>query len=226
MFLGGKMEEPGLVHILSHIAHEDIPGASSTTEVFSFRSQLLPFCMNQFRLHFFFNLINWQRSKSIFRVLILSKKAKAPFVPCSPCHVCRRISQWPCSVELGLYCGFLGQLDSQKRSSALITSAFPFLFLSKTNVRICHFCIYVFLGFTISFIGLSFLTPCRALHVWVIPDPSCYWSLHSSRPCTGCSLHMESFSLLSAWQTASVIFLNLSLTVTSLCKTSLCFLTT
>lgn len=147
MFLGGKMEEPGLVHILSHIAHEDIPGASSTTEVFSFRSQLLPFCMNQFRLHFFFNLINWQRSKSIFRVLILSKKAKAPFVPCSPCHVCRRISQWPCSVELGLYCGFLGQLDSQKRSSALITSAFPFLFLSKTNVRICHFCIYVFLGF-------------------------------------------------------------------------------
>ena len=64
---------------------------------------------------------------------------------------------------------------------------------------------------TISFIGLSFLTPCYALHGWVIPDPSCYWSLHSSRPCTGCSLHMESFSLLSAWQMANVIFLKLCL---------------
>lgn len=133
------------------IVHEDIPGASPTTEVFSCRSQLLPFCVNQFGLHFFFfNLINWQRSKSVFRVLILSKKAKAPFVSCSPCHVCWRISQWPCSVELGLYCGFLGQLDSQKRFSALITSAFPCLFPSKTKVRIFHLRIYLFLGFVMN----------------------------------------------------------------------------
>ena len=99
---------------------------------------------------FFFNLINWQWSKSVFRVLILSKKAKAPFVSCSPCHVCWRISQWPCSVELGLYCGFLGQLDSQKRFSALITSAFPCLFPSKTKVRIFHSRIYLFLGFVMN----------------------------------------------------------------------------